>query len=72
IQEFDALFLMTTAIRSSVTVLGWTMALLFICQLLFALVVQQILFGFYFDPSAANQEGQHRVYEYFGTFTRSL
>eukprot|EP00439_Symbiodinium_sp_Y106_P044486 s881_g5.t1 len=72
IQEFDALFLMTTAIRSSVTVLGWTMALLFICQLLFALVVQQILFGFYFDPNAANQEAQLRVYEYFGTFTRSL
>ncbi|CAE7225019.1 unnamed protein product [Symbiodinium sp. CCMP2592] len=37
-----------------------------------AKTVQQILFGFYFDPKAANQEAQLRVYEYFGTFTRSL
>ncbi|CAJ1419656.1 unnamed protein product, partial [Effrenium voratum] len=51
IKEFDALFLMTTAIRSSFMVLGWTIMLLFLCQMLFALVVQQILFGFYFDPS---------------------
>ncbi|CAE7741098.1 SCN4A [Symbiodinium sp. CCMP2592] len=72
IQEFDALFLMTTAIRSSVSVLGWTMALLLICQLLLALVVQQTLFGFFFDPEAADQEVQLRVYEYFGSFSRSL
>ena len=33
-KEFDALFLMTTAIRSSFMVLGWTIILLFVCQML--------------------------------------
>ena len=32
-KEFDALFLMTTAIRSSFMVLGWTIILLFVCQM---------------------------------------
>ena len=72
IQQFDALFLMTTAIRSSISVLGWTVALLFICQLLFALVVQQLLFGYFFDPDTADLDAQLRIYEYFGSFSRSL
>ncbi|CAE7213709.1 Scn11a [Symbiodinium sp. CCMP2592] len=72
IQEFDPLFLMTTAIRSSMTVLGWSMALLFVCHLLLALVVQQILFGYYFDTESDDPEGQQRVFMYFGTFTRSF
>eukprot|EP00439_Symbiodinium_sp_Y106_P069598 s695_g12.t1 len=73
-KEFDALFLMTTAIRSSFMVLGWTIALLFVCQMLFALIVQQFLYGFYFDENAdaAGKEAQLRVFEYFGTFTRAL
>ena len=72
IQEFDPLFLMTTAVRSSMTVLGWSMALLFICHLLLALLVQQILFGYYFDAESEDPEGQQRVFMYFGTFTRSF
>ncbi|CAE7491913.1 SCN4A [Symbiodinium sp. CCMP2456] len=73
-KEFDALFLMTTAIRSSFMVLGWTIALLFVCQMLFALIVQQFLYGFYFDENAdgPGKEAQLRVFEYFGTFTRAL
>ncbi|CAJ1360137.1 unnamed protein product [Effrenium voratum] len=43
IKEFDALFLMTTAVRSSFGVLGWTAALLFVCQMMCALVIQQAL-----------------------------
>ncbi|CAE7307718.1 Scn11a, partial [Symbiodinium microadriaticum] len=72
IQEFDPLFLMTTAVRSSMTVLGWSMALLFVCHLLLALLVQQILFGYYFDAESDDPEGQQRVFMYFGTFTRSF
>jgi len=72
-KEFDALFLMTTAIRSSFMVLGWTIILLFVCQMLCALVVQQTLFGFYFDPSNVDtKDDQIKIYWYFGTFTRSL
>ncbi|CAK9043780.1 Sodium channel protein type 11 subunit alpha (NaN) (Sensory neuron sodium channel 2) (Sodium channel protein type XI subunit alpha) (Voltage-gated sodium channel subunit alpha Nav1.9) [Durusdinium trenchii] len=72
-KEFDALFLMTTAIRSSFMVLGWTIILLFVCQMLCALVIQQTLFGFYFDPKhEASFQDQQDVFVYFGTFTRSL
>lgn len=72
-KEFDALFLMTTAIRSSFMVLGWTIILLFVCQMLCALVVQQTLFGFYFDPTNVDtKDDQIKIYWYFGTFTRSL
>lgn len=72
-KEFDALFLMTTAIRSSFMVLGWTIILLLMCQMLCALVIQQTLFGFYFDPTHAESlQDQRDVYVYFGTFTRSL
>lgn len=40
---------MSTAIRSSFGILGWTAALLFLIQMLFALVLNQILYGFYFS-----------------------
>lgn len=72
-KEFDALFLMTTAIRSSFMVLGWTIILLLMCQMLCALVIQQTLFGFYFDPTHQETlQDQRDVFVYFGTFTRSL
>ncbi|CAJ1366095.1 unnamed protein product [Effrenium voratum] len=76
IQQFDSLYLMSTAIRSSFGILAWTAALLFIVQMLFALVLNQILYGFYFN--AANLESQllkdrqELVYVYFGTFSRAL
>jgi len=73
IKEFDALFLMTTAVRSSFGVLGWTAALLFVCQMMCALVIQQALSSFYFDgQNLATLNEQKEVYEYFGTFSRSL
>ncbi|CAK8991314.1 unnamed protein product [Durusdinium trenchii] len=78
IQQFDSLYLMSTAIRSSFGILGWTAALLFIIQMLFALVLNQILYGFYFSAEIAtsgNEELKDRfelVYTYFGTFSRAL
>eukprot|EP00439_Symbiodinium_sp_Y106_P026506 s624_g3.t1 len=53
IQQFDSLYLMSTAIRSSSGILGWTAALLFLIQMLFALVFNQLLYGFYFSDSDA-------------------
>eukprot|EP00438_Fugacium_kawagutii_P012389 Skav215494 [mRNA] locus=scaffold165:603939:621038:- [translate_table: standard] len=61
IQQFDHLFMMTTAIRGSFGILAWTSAVLFLVHMLLALIVQQSLFYFYFE-----------IFEYFGTFTRAL
>lgn len=76
IQQFDSLYLMSTAIRSSSGILGWTAALLFLIQMLFALVFNQLLYGFYFSDSVSTDEfvkdQQEIVYTYFGTFSRSL
>eukprot|EP00434_Breviolum_minutum_P033127 symbB.v1.2.029312.t1/scaffold3193.1/size61566/7 len=78
IQQFDSLYLMSTAIRSSFGILGWTAALLFLIQMLFALVLNQLLYGFYFSGEALIQDNQdlkdkfELVYTYFGTFSRSL
>ncbi|CAE7505743.1 Scn8a [Symbiodinium natans] len=76
IQQFDSLYLMSTAIRSSSGILGWTAALLFLIQMLFALVLNQLLYGFYFTDAVSTDElikdRQEIVYTYFGTFSRSL
>eukprot|EP00438_Fugacium_kawagutii_P008705 Skav236565 [mRNA] locus=scaffold1066:482436:484876:- [translate_table: standard] len=79
IQQFDSLYLMSTAIRSSFGILGWTAALLFLIQMLFALVLNQLLYGFYFSAELMKQEGNEDlkdkfelVYTYFGTFSRAL
>jgi hypothetical protein len=40
--RFDSLYLMSTAIRSSFGILGWTAALLFLIQMLFALACSSI------------------------------
>eukprot|EP00930_Biecheleria_cincta_P042215 TRINITY_DN29036_c0_g1_i1.p1 TRINITY_DN29036_c0_g1~~TRINITY_DN29036_c0_g1_i1.p1 ORF type:complete len:530 (+),score=82.72 TRINITY_DN29036_c0_g1_i1:44-1591(+) len=77
IQQFDALFLITMAIRSSVSILSWTAGMLLILQMLFALLMNQVLFSFYFDNISdiiddAILEQKADVFRYFGTFSRSL
>ena len=104
IQQFDSLYLMSTAIRSSFGILGWTVpwgnfqwkrtslgtiffpkrlmkigvfvvstlgefvwlateaALLFLIQMLFALVLNQLLYGFYFSGEALIQDNQERIH----------
>ncbi|CAK9033230.1 Voltage-dependent T-type calcium channel subunit alpha-1I (Voltage-gated calcium channel subunit alpha Cav3.3) (Ca(v)3.3) [Durusdinium trenchii] len=72
IQQFDHLFMMTTAIRGSVGILAWTSAVLFVVHLLLALLVQQSLFYFYFEDENITREDKMQIFEYFGTFTRAL
>merc|ERR1712232_1055758 len=64
--------LMTTAILGSVTVLTWSMMLLFLVQMLFALVLNAILFESYFTDESQPEEERRFVYQYFGSFTRAL
>ncbi|CAJ1371459.1 unnamed protein product [Effrenium voratum] len=72
IQQFDHLFMMTTAIRGSFGILAWTSAVLFLVHMMLALLVQQWLFYFYFEDPAMTLEDKNQIFEYFGTFSRSL
>jgi len=77
----DTLFLMITSLKGSFTILGWALVLLFIAQTMFALFLNQILVQYYLTqgnevcPSPdelACQRSKQMVFEYFGTFTRSI
>jgi hypothetical protein len=71
IHGFDTLFLMTTALQSSMYVLAWSCILLFIIQALVAFSINQILVEFYFKYDHPPHE-QAEVFEYFGSFSRAL
>jgi len=68
---FDALYLMTTSIRGSVSALAWSIVVLAIIQTMLALVLQNIVEPYINDPDR-DREKRHLVYQYYGTFTRSL
>lgn len=70
IQGFDSLYLMTTAMRGSLLVLLWSAILLFIVQLLVALLLNNVLEAYIRDDKNA---ATHRlqVFEYFGTSSRA-
>mmetsp|Transcript_80106 Transcript_80106/g.226745 ORF Transcript_80106/g.226745 Transcript_80106/m.226745 type:complete len:545 (+) Transcript_80106:2-1636(+) len=72
IQGFDALYLLTTAIRGSFSILMWTAALLFFIQMLGALLLNQFLFEFYFGDESRPEAQRREVWTYCGTFTRSF
>ncbi|CAK0887674.1 unnamed protein product [Prorocentrum cordatum] len=72
IRSFDALFLMTTAIRSSIIVLAWSCMLLFMIQMLVAFFINQILHWDFFGDERYDIEDRRKVFEYFGTFSRSM
>jgi len=72
IQGFDALYLMTTALWGSATILAWSSALIFLVLMMLALICNQILLETYISSDANPLEHRLEVYEYFGTFSRSL
>jgi len=71
VQFFDSLHLMIGAIRSSVSVLLWSMVLLCMTMAVCALCLGQVL-----QPYIANdenpEENRREIYAYFGTASRSL
>lgn len=62
---------MITAIKGSIVVLFWALMLLFVIQLAIAILFSQILQSSFFDQDKPLDIKQD-VYEYFGTFTRSI
>eukprot|EP00928_Gymnodinium_smaydae_P070245 TRINITY_DN5412_c0_g3_i1.p1 TRINITY_DN5412_c0_g3~~TRINITY_DN5412_c0_g3_i1.p1 ORF type:complete len:549 (-),score=53.09 TRINITY_DN5412_c0_g3_i1:226-1872(-) len=71
IQGFDALYVMTTAMRNCVSTLFWTFVFLFLVEMMIALFMSQFLHEFYFKD-ATPIEDQEIIFTYFGTFLRSF
>jgi len=71
IQGFDTLYIMTTAMQGSVTVLFWSFVLLMVVQTLIAFTLNQALDGYFKDVTKPVNE-QHEVFEYFGTAGRAM
>ncbi|CAE7150902.1 SCN11A [Symbiodinium pilosum] len=74
LKGFDALYILTTALRGSVTVLLWSFLMLFLLQLMFALFLQRVVS----DSIESNMANNVMVAEskelflYFGTCSRCL
>jgi hypothetical protein len=75
-QQFDSLYLMTTALKGSIPILGWAIVLMVVIHRLLARVFAQGLRGFYFDHPATDSlppgTDPALVYQYFGSFSRAL
>jgi len=72
LEGMDSLYLMMTAIRGSFSVLCWSVVLLAVIQITFALFLNQWLHQIYFTDDFYEVEERQEVYEYFGTFSRAL
>ncbi|CAK0895450.1 unnamed protein product [Prorocentrum cordatum] len=68
--RFDSLYVMVTSLQGAVAVLAWSFTLLLILHMILALAVNQALHIWYFDEGKAEEQAE--VFEYFGSFTRSL
>merc|ERR1712176_867603 len=75
---FEILYLLTTAIRGTRSILRWAIALLSIILMTCALFLTQGLHLFYFGEEQlaalhpSELEVRIKMYRYFGTFTRSM
>jgi len=63
---------MTTALKGSALILTWACVLLLVLQVLIALLLNQVLYDAYLDETSFSIEERLEVFEYFGTFTRSM
>jgi Ca2+-binding EF-hand superfamily protein len=71
VRLFDSLYLMTTAMRGSFSVLLWSVVLLSLVQMLLALFLQSLLEVYILDeqkPEAA----RFQVFKFYGTFSRTM
>jgi len=72
IQGFDSLYIMTSALTGSVTVLAWSAAMMCLVQMMLALLYNQVLVETYLTKDSNPIHEKVEVYEYFGTFSRAL
>jgi len=71
---FASLYLMLQSIKGSVSALGWSSAVLLLGEMMFALGLNLLLIDYWEDQDSDKFDLSDRqeLYEYFGTFTRSL
>uniref|UniRef100_A0A7S0AHN1 EF-hand domain-containing protein n=1 Tax=Pyrodinium bahamense TaxID=73915 RepID=A0A7S0AHN1_9DINO len=72
IRAFDSLYLMITAVKSSISALGWSVALLFVVQMVIALFLHQMLGNYWLDNEAYDEESRFEVFRYFGSFSKAM
>jgi Ca2+-binding EF-hand superfamily protein len=63
---------MTTALYSSISALCWSVGLLFIMQSFVALILTNVFRSEYLLQDALNDEQKTALFEYFGTYARSM
>jgi len=72
----DSLFVILTALRDCCITTGWSLVLLLMIHSMLALFMNECLSEFYFfsdvDSESTDALGKERMFEYFGTFSRSL
>jgi len=73
-QAFDSLSILMSSLRASLSVLFWSIIVLFTIQLASSLIFFQLLQDHITDASLRKdgQADSFKLYEYFGTFTRSF
>ncbi|CAK0839691.1 unnamed protein product [Prorocentrum cordatum] len=72
IEGFDALHLMTTALESSAWALCWSVLLLLSIQTFVAMIATYLFRALYMKKGSLSDEDLEHLFEYWGTFTRSL
>lgn len=71
VQGFDSLVVMTTALQGSMVALIWVFVLLFCIQMLFALLLGQLLTIYIDTDPKLPMETRQLLFQYFGTFPRA-
>merc|ERR1711865_789276 len=68
----DSLQLIVSSIMASFSILVWSALLLTLLFAMCAIALNYMLFEYLDDRDGSDIEMQHRIYRYFGTFTRAL
>jgi hypothetical protein len=74
VRGYTSLYLMLQSIKGSVSALGWSSAVLLLGEMMFALALNLLLREYWEDQDSESWDLSDRkqLYEYFGTFSRSL
>mmetsp|Transcript_40241 Transcript_40241/g.72281 ORF Transcript_40241/g.72281 Transcript_40241/m.72281 type:complete len:279 (+) Transcript_40241:3-839(+) len=73
IQGFDALYILTTSLRGSFSVLCWSFLLIFLIQLMFAFILNQMLTPYFRkDNDLVSDDVKAWLFAYFGSTSRSI
>lgn len=74
-QGFDSLVMMTTALQGSIASLFWVAVLLLLVQMMFALLLNQMLMYYMQQWPEGDEQAlkdRQEIFRFFGTFSRSM